>query len=149
MAKKRKITTARKPAKKVSKASVKARKTPTVSRISARQWAPIRKKLLRMRDDLLKTVREKQSMDVGSVDVGDEADQATSSLEKEMLFELNDNERTMLDQIEGALRKMEKNFYGLCESCQKPIPKPRLQAVPFARYCINCQSSSETSAQAG
>ena len=65
-----------------------------------------------------------------------------------MLFELNDNERMMLDQIEGALRKMEKNVYGLCESCQKPIAKARLEAVPFARYCISCQSTSETSAQA-
>ena len=149
MAKKRKIKIARKSAKKVSRPSAKARKSPKALRISARQWAPIRKRLLRMRDDLLKTVREKQTMDVGNVDVGDEADQATSSLEKEMLFELNDNERTMLDQIEGALRKMEKNFFGLCESCQKPIAKARLQAVPFARYCINCQSSSETSALSG
>ena len=120
-----------------------------MSKISPREWGPIRKKLMQMRADLLHTVRQKQEIDVGGVDVGDEADQATSSLEKEMLFELNDNERTTLDQIEGALRKMEKNVYGLCESCQQPISKPRLAAVPFARYCIHCQSSSENSILAG
>lgn len=148
MAKKAK-TQLKKASTTVSKASPKTKKASATPRISSREWGPTRKKLLVMRDDLLKAVRQKQDMDVGSVDVGDEADQASSSLEKEMLFELNDNERTMLDQIEGALRKMEKNAYGLCESCQKPIAKARLDAVPFARYCIDCQSSSETSALAG
>jgi len=133
----------------VSKSSSRPKAAKPVPRISAREWGPIRKKLVQMRDDLLHTVRQKQEMDVGGMDVGDEADQATSSLEKEMLFELNDNERTMLDQIEGALRKMEKNVYGLCESCQQPIAKLRLEAVPFARYCIACQSSSESSVLAG
>lgn len=140
---------AKKATKTVSKPSPKPRAAKPVPRISSREWGPIRKKLMQMREDLLRTVRQKQEMDVGGMDVGDEADQATSSLEKEMLFELNDNERTMLDQIEGALRKMEKNVYGLCESCQKPIPKLRLEAVPFARYCIACQSSSESSVLAG
>ncbi|MEK9144727.1 MAG: TraR/DksA family transcriptional regulator, partial [Elusimicrobiota bacterium] len=78
-----------------------------------------------------------------SQEVGDEADQAGQSLEKELIFEVSDNERLALDQIEGALRKMDKGTYGLCESCQKPIPKIRLKAVPFARYCIGCQTSAE------
>lgn len=108
-----------------------------------KQWEPIRKKLLETRETLMRTVRRKQDIDVGG-EVGDEADQAANSLEKEMLFELSDNERSMLDQIEGALRKMEKGAYGLCDSCQKPIAKLRLKAVPFARYCIACQSSAES-----
>ena len=145
MTKKKNTRTAGKPIKTHSART----HSEKVSKISVREWGPIRKKLVAMRDDLLRTVRQKQDMDVGSAEVGDEADQASSSLEKEMLFELNDNERTMLDQIEGALRKMEKNVYGLCESCQKPIAKPRLEAVPFARYCIACQSSSESSVLAG
>ncbi|MBI3550465.1 MAG: TraR/DksA family transcriptional regulator [Elusimicrobia bacterium] len=112
--------------------------------MSRKEWGPIKKKLLEMREDLLRTVQKKQEMDVTPQEVGDEADQATSSLEKEMLFELSDNERTMLDQIEGALRKMEKGSYSLCESCQKPITKLRIKAIPFARYCISCQGSAES-----
>ncbi|MBI4423230.1 MAG: TraR/DksA family transcriptional regulator [Elusimicrobia bacterium] len=120
---------------------------PRPEGISKRDLPPIRKKLLEMRDLLLKTVKDKQERDIDvGTDVGDEADQATSSQEKEMLFELSDNERVMLDQIEGSLRKMEKGAYGLCESCQKPIAKARIQAVPFARYCIQCQSSAESAA---
>ena len=123
-------------------------KEKPVPGISKRDLPPIRKKLLEMREQLLKTVKDKQERDLDNlgVDVGDEADQATSSQEKEMLFELSDNERVMLDQIEGSLRKMEKGAYGLCESCQKPIAKARIQAVPFARYCIQCQSSAESAA---
>ena len=112
--------------------------------VSRRQWEPIRKKLMVMREELSHAVRQKAEIDLGAKEVGDEADQATNSLEKEMAFELNDNERQMLDQIEGALRKMEKGSFGLCESCQKPIAKLRIQAVPFARYCIVCQSSAES-----
>jgi DnaK suppressor protein len=96
-----------------------------------------------MRDDLMRTVR-KQQLSETALDTGDSVDQASQSIEKELLFELSDNERITLDHIEAALRKIEKGNYGLCESCQKPISKPRLAALPFARYCITCQSSVES-----
>ena len=123
----------------------KAKPAPRVEGISKRDIAPLRKKLLEEREKLLKAVKDKQERDIEvGQEVGDEADQATSSQEKEMLFELSDNERVMLDQIEGSLRKMEKNAYGLCESCQKPIAKARILAVPYARYCIQCQGTAES-----
>ena len=80
---------------------------------------------------------------MASTDVGDEADVATQSLEKEMLFELGDNERTMLDSVEAALQKIEKGGFGFCEACRKPITQERLKAMPFARYCIQCQNTME------
>jgi DnaK suppressor protein len=97
-----------------------------------------------MREDLIKTVHNQQISESSLQDNGDSVDQASQSIEKELLFELSDNERMTLDQIEAALRKIDKGNYGLCESCRKPIAKLRLQALPFARYCIVCQSSSET-----
>ena len=130
--------------KKTTRKAASSKPTAKAEPISKRDLGPIKKKLIEMRDRLHATVKQKQELDLDtSNEVGDEADQATSSQEKEMLFELNDNERAMLDQIEGSLRKMEKGAYGLCESCQKPIAKLRLEAVPFARYCIACQSSAE------
>jgi DnaK suppressor protein len=104
----------------------------------------IRKELLAMRDDLIKTVRKQQISESAMQDTGDSVDEASRSIEKELLFELSDNERVNLDQIEASLRKIDKGTYGLCESCRKPIAKARLNALPFARYCIDCQSSSET-----
>ncbi|MCX5797550.1 MAG: TraR/DksA family transcriptional regulator [Elusimicrobia bacterium] len=106
--------------------------------------AGIKRKLLEMRDDLIKTVRTQQLEESAEQDTGDDADKASQSIEKELLFELSDNERTTLDHIEASLRKIDKGTYGSCESCRKPIPKPRLEALPFARYCIGCQSSAES-----
>ena len=77
-------------------------------------------------------------------ETGDEADLASQSLEKEVLFELNDSSHEKLDQIEAALRRISKGIYGTCEYCRKPIPKKRILALPFARYCINCQVSNES-----
>ena len=106
--------------------------------------AGIRRKLLEMREDLIRTVRTQQLEESAEQDTGDDADKASQSIEKELLFELSDNERMTLDHIEAALRKIDKGTYGTCESCRKPIPKPRLDALPFARYCIGCQSSVES-----
>jgi len=113
-------------------------------RLNRREMESIQKKLLSTRENLFKLVNEKRNIDLSEPDVGDGADHASQSLEKEMLFELSDTERTMLDQTESALRRIEKKTYGICESCHKPIAKERLKAVPSARYCISCQSANET-----
>ncbi|MEK7747441.1 MAG: TraR/DksA family transcriptional regulator [Elusimicrobiota bacterium] len=130
--------TKKKPAKN-QKSAPKA----AVSGVKKSELSAIRKMLLAKRTELEQLMRKNQEMEPVSQEVGDEADQAGQSLEKELIFEVSDNERLALDQIEGALRKMDKGTYGLCESCQKPIPKIRLKAVPFARYCIGCQTSAE------
>ena len=93
----------------------------------------------------MKTVRNQQISDTMQNDIGDSVDEASRSIERELLFELSDNERVTLDQIEAALRKIDKGTYGVCESCQSPIAKARLDALPFARYCIDCQNRPERS----
>ncbi|MFC1679482.1 TraR/DksA family transcriptional regulator [Elusimicrobiota bacterium] len=111
-------------------------------RIKKSEFNTIRKQLLEQRQQIVEAMRRSKSIDT-TPDVGDEADQAGLSVERELQFELTDNERTTLDQIEGALRKMEKGTFGLCEQCRLPIEKLRIKALPFARYCIQCQSTSE------
>src|SRR5262249_30609952 len=76
-------------------------KKPAVAAVGKREQAEFKKQLLTMREDLNKTVEQKKQIDMSTVSQGDEADQATQSLEKEILFELSDNERGMLDQIEA------------------------------------------------
>ncbi|MBI5884148.1 MAG: TraR/DksA family transcriptional regulator [Elusimicrobia bacterium] len=129
-------------AKKAQKAPAKKGKAaPAKVVFSASQLAQIRKKLVEMREDLVSTVRKQAVTEIE--ETGDAADQASQSLEREILFNLSDNERAVLDQVEAALRKIEKGSYGVCESCRKGISKARLDALPFARYCIGCQSTSE------
>jgi DnaK suppressor protein len=111
--------------------------------VTKKEIGPLRNKLLALRDDLLKKVQSKRE-NTDTPDVGDEADVATQSIEKELIFELSDNERQMLDQTEAALRKIDNGTYGQCESCRQAIGKERIRALPFARYCIDCQSKTES-----
>ncbi|MBL0058050.1 MAG: TraR/DksA family transcriptional regulator [Elusimicrobia bacterium] len=97
-----------------------------------------------MRTDIMRIVKGTQGGTLVPADVGDEADQATQSSERELLFELSDNERNSLDAVEAALRKIDTGVYGVCESCRKTIAAPRLKAIPHARYCIGCQARFDT-----
>jgi len=130
--------------KKTAKAATRRAPVKNESAPTAGKLGGIKRRLLEMRDDLIKTVHTQQLEESAEQDTGDDADKASQSIEKELLFELSDNERMTLDHIEAALRKIEKGTYGTCESCRKIIPRPRLDALPFARYCIGCQSSAET-----
>jgi DnaK suppressor protein len=124
----------------------KKERTAPVPPLSADQVQKFRDILSQKRDDLTAIVQRKKEEEVEDIGVGDEADIATHSVEKEMLFELTDSEKQTLDMVEAALRRMEKGFYGVCESCQKGIPRMRLQVMPWARYCISCQSEQEVPA---
>ncbi len=108
--------------------------------LTAAKLKEIRTELVQMRDDILKTVKKQA---VEEVDNGDSVDQASQSIEKELMFELSDNERTTLDMIEAAIRKIDNGTYGLCEATQKPITRARLEAIPYARYSIAYQNQLE------
>lgn len=102
--------------------------------------------LSKKRDDILRTVKDKE-VDLSHADVGDEADVASQTFEREMMFEMTNGERIILDDIEAALRKIEKGDFGVCESCRKKITGERLRAMPWARYCIQCQTLTESPAR--
>ncbi len=110
--------------------------------MNQKELKELKKLLMEKKDDLLHMV-EKNTKAEGGNDVGDEADAASESLEKELAFELTDNERQMLGRIEAALQKVERNIYGTCEKCAEKISFERLKAMPYARYCITCQSKLE------
>ena len=102
-----------------------------------------KKLLLEKKEDLLGVVRNKKQRDMTDSEVGDEIDSASQSTEKELLFELADNEKIVIDAIEAALRRIEKGSYGKCESCGQKIPEKRLKALPWVRYDIDCQNKLE------
>ncbi len=73
----------------------------------------------------------------------DSGDQALFDLEREMgisLQEMRNRERQMVDE---ALVSVEEGTYGRCAECDAEISEKRLKALPFARYCIECQSRLE------
>lgn len=102
-------------------------------------------KLEAMREDLTRVVRKKKDEVIPESEVGDEADVAVRSLERDLVFEQSGTELHLLEEVEAALRRIEKGIYGICEANGERIADPRLKAMPYARYCINCQSRFEHS----
>ena len=73
----------------------------------------------------------------------DPADQASNSYTKELLFSQSTNERNILRLIEEALDRITEGSYGECVNCGQDIQAKRLEALPWARYCIKCQELQE------
>jgi DnaK suppressor protein len=68
-----------------------------------------------------------------------EEDQAQNSLEEAVSLRLNGHEYAQLRQIQEALDRLQLGEYGVCLSCAEAIPPKRLQALPWAKYCVKCQ----------
>lgn len=73
----------------------------------------------------------------------DIADRAASSYNKEFLFSQSNNDRQLLQMVDGALLRIREGNFGECISCGKEINPKRLEAVPWTRHCIECQEKLE------
>ncbi len=56
----------------------------------------------------------------------------------------NRMESELLRELEAALRRLAGGEFGICQRCREPIPVKRLQALPWARFCLDCQDASGT-----
>ena len=73
----------------------------------------------------------------------DPADKASNSYTKELLFSQSTNDRLILTQIGEALQRIADEEYGVCTNCGNEILPKWLEALPWVRYCINCQELAE------
>ena len=71
------------------------------------------------------------------------ADMATDQYDREFSLGIASNEQTIIYEIDEALKRIEDGSYGICFTCEKPITKSRLKAVPYAKYCLDCQQKEE------
>jgi len=78
-----------------------------------------------------------------------EDDQAQISHEEFISLRLNGLDYAQLRMVEEALDRLDSGDYGFCLSCEEPIAAKRLQAIPWARYCVTCQElvGAETDGQ--
>ncbi len=72
------------------------------------------------------------------------ADQGTDNFDREFAIELAANEQEILYEIDDALERILNGSFGKCEGCPKEIGINRLEALPFARLCIECKSKEES-----
>ncbi len=68
-----------------------------------------------------------------------EDEQAQITHDEFVSLHLNTLDYVQLRMVEEALDRLESGDYGACLNCEEPIPAKRLQAVPWARYCVKCQ----------
>jgi DnaK suppressor protein len=161
------------PAKPVSKSVVKSRPTPVAPpkpalsreepepqpqkpKLSAREREAYERRkdalqqmLMQKRQEIMREIEgslgqsltEDQQRRLESArDVGD---QALMDLERELgisLMEMRNRKRQLIDE---ALTRLSEGSYGLCAECGVEISEKRLNAVPFARLCVQCQSRQE------
>ncbi len=107
--------------------------------------SPIEKELLKLRETILsgKSANIKTDRDTGDRDVGDFYDDVDIEKDRQLTYTLGERERAKLNAIDAALEKIKDGSYGLCEECGAEINKKRLKILPFARYCVACQSEME------
>lgn len=67
------------------------------------------------------------------------SDTSDQVFEKEKFIAIKSNQTDILDKIDKSLSKIEDGSYGKCELCGKNIPKERLESLPYAEYCIDCE----------
>ena len=104
------------------------------------------KKHLEQRQQELRKIVARTEQDGRDADVGtaqDIADRAANSYTKEFLFHQSNNERQLLQMVEIALARIREGVFGECINCGNDINGKRLEAVPWTRYCINCQEKQE------
>ena len=86
-------------------------------------------------DEALKKSRVDATGDLSSMPIH-MADIGTDNYEQEFALGLMDSERKLLQEIDDALQRIAQKTYGICETTAKPIAKARLEAKPWARYCV-------------
>ncbi len=88
-----------------------------------------------MEDETLRKSRLDATGDLSSMPIH-MADLGSDNYEQEFALELMDSERKLLREIDDALMRIEEGTYGICDGLNKPIPKSRLNAQPWARYSV-------------
>jgi DnaK suppressor protein len=74
----------------------------------------------------------------------DTADWAEKSHEEWIFLKKNSFDMALLREIEGALERLREGTYGTCLDCGMPVSRKRLEAIPWARYCVSCEERRQS-----
>ena len=110
-----------------------------------RKMKSYRDRLLERRESLFRQVTEAEmsSRERDLEATQDPADMAANAYTKELLISMSANDRGLLALIDEALLRIEAGKFGDCVNCSEPMQEKRLEAVPWARYCLKCQDLQE------
>ena len=142
----------KKPNNKVGAASVSAilgkpkgrSSTPTIDEIKP-EWRKYYKLLIDLRERLIHQMNNlaKDSAEQIPTPSLHMAESGTDNFERDFALSLLSSDQDALYEIDEALKRMQKGTYGICELTGKPIPKSRLEAIPWARFTVEAQAQLE------
>lgn len=129
-------------------------KTQMANKLSKEKIQHLQKRLLRERDRALRSLGQFDELAKHAAEQADSdlysysdhiADLGTDAMEREKMLLFASKEGRYLYRIEEALRRLYKDpeNFGICHNCGKPISFERLDALPHARYCIDCKLKEE------
>jgi DnaK suppressor protein len=109
------------------------------------EWVKYYNRLVELRDQLTRQMdglakESAQEMAGYSLHM---ADSGTDNFDRDFALSLLSSDQDAIYEIEEALKRIEKNTYGICELTGKPIPKSRLEAIPWARFTVQAQAQLE------
>jgi RNA polymerase-binding transcription factor len=92
--------------------------------------------------ELLKLSGSREELEIQPT--ADPIDQVRSNTDRDMAVQTLNQQARSIQEIRDALARIEDGSYGQCERCEEPIPPRRLEALPWARMCVQCQSAVES-----
>ena len=125
--------------------------SPRKQALSTKRVGEFRKRLLDERARLRASLERMELRGDELVDAGAEdgdfddaaSDAATETLDRGTDMALEENLRSMVEEIDAALEKLEKGTYGICDNCGGTIKVARLERLPYATMCVECQQRME------
>jgi DnaK suppressor protein len=110
-----------------------------------REKDKFRNLLLQLRKEITREIQQgvQENREGEAGDGRDTYDIASDERDREISLLLSDRERRKLQQIDDALHRIDTEEYGVCEECDGEIATGRLEAMPFSRLCVTCQSEFE------
>lgn len=128
------------------------KKRPT-KKLTKKQLNDFKKLIIKRKGEMLDDIRHmsentlRKSQKDNSGDISGYtyhmADVATDTYDREFSMGIASNERQLLYEVDEALKKIKDGTYGICEDCEKIIPKTRLKAIPYVKLCLKCQKERE------
>jgi RNA polymerase-binding transcription factor DksA len=109
------------------------------------EWSKYYHNLLELRDQLLKQMSglaKESAQELAGYSLH-MADSGTDNFDRDFALSLLSSDQDAIYEIEEALKRIEKNSYGICELTGKPIPKARLEAIPWTRFTVQAQAQLE------
>src|SRR2546423_15673841 len=102
----------------------------------------IKEKLVAERELLIDKLNG-NDLSVDDSETPDPVDLAVRNYSKNVMLAVSENESRQLTLIDEALLRLDDKEYGKCQNCEKDINAKRLAAIPWARYCLDCQELLE------